>query len=213
MSGFRLTDGTSGCPPTQTPPATYANPFRFDSAGRLWITSCFKGFRYFGAARHDLPIAGAIGGEFVLPGGGLLVGPGIAGGTHNNLLVTNDTECTLGILLGLDVTAEIAVRADNQLVWTLSSRWNGAHHSLSSTSNAQISGSTALVRQYVSASANPHDLGFENGGSAAALQLTPGASATVSAQLFCHYNVGAATGTETVYASSSAVRVYGYILS
>lgn len=213
MAGFRLTNGTSGCPPIETPPASYVNPFRFDSAGRLWITSCFKGFRYFGAARHDLPLAGTVGSEWILPGAGLLVGPGIAGGTHENLLITNDTECTLGVLLGLDVTTELAIRADNELVWTLSSRWNGVHHSLCQSSNAQISGSTALVRQYIGASANPHDLGFEAGGTSAALQLAPGASATVGAQLFCHYGVGAATGTETVYACSAAVRAYGYILS
>lgn len=223
MTGFRLTDGSAGCPPTEAPPGSYEIPFRFDSAGRLWITSCFKGFRYFGAARHDLPLAGTIGGADVTPGAGLLVGPGISGGTYVNMTITNDTECDLGILLALDVTADLEVRADNQLIWTLSSRWNGAHHSLCSFSNARIAGSTALVRQVGGASANPHDLGFEatssgtkyasGSGDTPALTLPAGASAIIGAKLFCHYAIGSATSTETVYSSSSAVRVYGYNLS
>jgi hypothetical protein len=212
MAGFRLTDGSSGCPPTETPPASYEIPFRFDSAGRLWVTSCFKGFRYFGAARHDLPIPGTIGGAFVpnsaSPGAS---GGGITGGTYENITITNDTECDLGILVGLDVSADLETRADNLVYWTLASRWNGDTHSIASVSTTKIAGSTALVRQLVGASANPHDLGFEDG-SAAALTLAPGASATVGAKLFCYYGTGAPTGTETVYSSSSAVRVYGYIL-
>lgn len=221
MTGFRLTNGTGGCPPTEAPPASYEIPFRFDSGGRLWITSCFKGFRYFGAARHDLPLAGTIGGADVGVGAGLLVGAGISGGTYANLTLHNDTECDLGILLGLDVSADLEVRADNQLIWTLSSRWNGSHHSLCSFSNTKIAGSTALVRQAGGASANPHDLGFEavtgdkyasGTGDTPSLTLPAGASATVGAKLFCHYAVGSATGTETVYSSTSAVRVYGYNL-
>lgn len=211
MAGFRLNDGSSGCPPTETPPAGYEIPFRFDEAGRLWVTSCFKGFRYFGAARHDLPIAGELGGAFVPNGAGIVAGSGISGGTYENITVTNDTECDLGILLGLDVTADLEVRADNMAVWTLASRWNGETHSFCSTSSTKIAGSTALVRQMVGASANPHDLGFEDG-TAAALTLAPGASATIGAKLFLYYAVGSPTGTETVYSSSSAVRVYGYIL-
>lgn len=213
MAGIRLTDGTGGCPPTQAPPADYENPFRFDSAGRLWITSCFKGFRYFGAARQDLFVSGTLGDATWVPAGaGLLVGAGIPGGEKTPLLITNSTECTMGVLLGLDLTADIEVRADNQAIWTLSSRWNGAHHSLCSLSNAKIAGSTALVRQALATSANPHDLGFEAGGTVAALQLAPGASATIGAQLFLHYAVGSPTGTETIHSSASAVRVYGYVL-
>ena len=211
MAGFRLTDGSSGCPPTETPPASYEIPFRFDSAGRLWITSCFKGFRYFGAARHDLPIPGIIGGTFVLNGPPGASGPGISGGLYENITVTNDTECGMGILIGLDVGADIEVRADNLVYWTLASRWNGETHSIASASSTKIAGSTALVRQVINASANPHDIGFEDG-PGAALTLAPGESATVGAKLFCYYGVGAPTGTETVYSSNSAVRVYGYIL-
>lgn len=227
MSGFRLTDGTSGCPPTETPPATYENPFRFDTAGRLWITSCFKGFRYLGAARHDLPIFGVLGSEWVPADPGLLAGSGIPGGTYQTLNITNSTECPLGLMLSLDMTLDLEARADNLCIWSLSSRYNGAHHSLCQASNARVSDSTALVRQIITASANPHDLGFETGatggvgtidvdagtdGAAALLTLQPGASAQVGAKLFMHYAVGAATATETVYSAYSAIRVYGYIL-
>lgn len=43
MTGFRLDDGSGGCPPTASAPGDYEIPFRFDGAGSLWITSCFKG--------------------------------------------------------------------------------------------------------------------------------------------------------------------------
>jgi hypothetical protein len=212
MAGFRLTDGSEGCPPTEAPPSSYQIPFRFDSAGRLWITSCFKGFRYFGAARHDLPIAGELGGAFV-PNSGTpgASGAPVVGGTYENITVTNDTECDLGILLGLDVSADLETRADNLVIWTLASRWNGETHSICSTSTTKITGSTSLVRQLIGASANPHDLGFEDG-AGAVLTLAPGASAVIGAKLYCYYGAGAPTGTETVYSSTSAVRVYGYIL-
>lgn len=228
MAGIRLSDGSSGCPPTETPPSDYDNPFRFDSAGRLWITSCFRGFQYLGAARHDLPTYGILGSEWVLPGAGLLVGPGIVGGTYATLAITNGTECTMGFMFSMDMTLDLEARADNLAIFSLSTRWNGAHHSLAQTSNVHISGSTALVRQYINGGANPHDLGFElsggggvgtttvntgdNPGGTALLQLAPGASATVGAKLFLHYGIGAPTMTETVFLAASAVRCYGYMI-
>lgn len=228
MAAIRLSDGSGGCPPTQTPPAGYDNPFRFDSAGRLWVTSCFRGFQYLGAARHDLPVFGILGGPWVPAGASLLAGGGIVGGTYATIAVTNGTECTMGIMLAMDMTLDLEVRADNLSVWSLSSRWNGAHHSLCQTSNVHISNSTELVRQYLGASANLHDLGFElgltggvgtttvntatNPGGTALLQLAPGASATIGAKLFMHYAIGAATGTETIYKADSAVRAYGYMI-
>lgn len=227
MAAIRLSDGSGGCPPTQTPPASYDNPFRYDSAGRLWITSCFRGFQYLGAARHDLPTYGVLGTD-VTPSPGLLVGAGVSQGTYQTLQITNGTECLMGFLFAIDMTLDLEARADNLCVWSLSSRWNGAHHSLCQASNVRISGSTALVRQYLNAHANPHDSGFELGGTGgvgtvtidtgdnpggtALLQLAPGASATVGAKLFFHYAIGAATGTETVFQAASAVRCYGYMI-
>ena len=214
MAGFRLNDGSLGCPPTENPPASYASPFRLDSAGRLWITQCFKGFRYFGAARHDISTPAIIGSATVQPSSGadIVSGNGLTAGTYRNIVVTNNTECTLGLLVGLDSIVDLTTYESNIVVWTVTSRWNGVYHSASGVSNPQIAGATGYIRQLTNVSANPHDSGIEGGG-AATMSLAPGATGTVSAKMFVTYNAGSPTGLESVSSANSAVRVYGYIIS
>jgi hypothetical protein len=210
MAGFRLTGGSDGCPPTEAPPASYTNPFRFDAAGRLWITSCFKGFRYFGAARHDLSSPVAIG-TATAPVSTPPSGDSVTAGTYRNVTVLNDTECTMGILLGLDANVDMTTQMTNVCSATVTSQWQGGHHSLSAVSNPTISGSTAFVRKISSVSANPHDLGFEDG-AAPVLTLAPGASGVVSSKLFLSYT-GTPGGFDILWSAYTAVRIYGYILS
>lgn len=214
MSGFRLTGGTEGCPPTETPPSSYVSPFRLDSAGRLWITQCFRGFKYFGAARHDISTPVIIGSATALPStaGDIVSGTNLTAGTYTSLTVTNDTECTIGLLTGLDTVVDLTTYESNIVMWTVSSRWNGVYHSSSNVSNPQIAGSTDYIRQLNNVSANPHDLGVEGGG-APTMSLAPGATGIVSAKMFVSYNSGAATGLESITAANSAVRVYGYVIS
>lgn len=214
MSGFRETNGSAGCPPTQDPPADYEIPFRFDDAGLLWITDCFKNVRFFGAARHDIDTqVGFIG------SGGLLVssnpdivsGAGVTQGTYTNLTVTNDTQCDIGLLLGHDVFVDMSTKSVNLVRWVLSARVNGAHYSLSAASSVNTDDTEHFVRSQFTSSANPHNNGIEAGG-ANDLILTPGASMVIGAKMFVAYVVGAPTGTEVVYSAASAVRVYGYVL-
>jgi len=216
MAGFRLTDGSDGCPPTEAPPASYENPFRFDSAGRLWVTQCFRGFRYFGAARHDIRDDVIIGSATCMPSSAadIVSGTGVAAGTYRNVTVTNDTECTLGILLSLDTIVDMSTYGGNFVGWAISARWNGVNKGSTSQSNPQIIGSTALIRQNSGVSANPFDPGVE-AGSAPTITLAPGASGVVSSKMFLRYwggTPGTPTGTEIVHNASSAVRVYGYII-
>lgn len=215
MAGFRLTDGSDGCPPTATPPADYTIPFRFDSAGRLWITSCFAGLKYFGSARHGLSSATVIGsGSAPVISGLSAVSDGsglpVTAGTYTNLEITNSTECSMGILLGHDSSADMETDGDALVSWVIAARWEGAYHSLSSYSNPKISGSTVNVRMIGSVSANPHDAAVESTGSPG-LVLVPGASAVVSVRTYIEY-VGTPTGTEYIHTAASAVRVYGYVL-
>lgn len=215
MAGFRHTDGSEGCPPTETPPSTYVSPFRLDSAGRLWITQCFKGFRYFGAARHDVTSAVIIGSATMMPSNShddIINNVGFTAGSYRNLDITNNTECTIGLLVGLDSLADMTTYESNLVSWIVSSRWNGVYHSESGASNPQIVGSVDYIRQHTNVSANPHDLGVEGGGPAF-MSLAPGASGTVSSRMFVTYEGGAPTGLESITSANSAVRVYGYIIS
>lgn len=215
MTGFRLDDGSGGCPPTASAPGDYEIPFRFDGAGSLWITSCFKGFRYFGAARYGLlepvligsgsaPTMGAL--TEIIDGSALYV----TAGTYTNLNISNQTECDIGIVLGHDTTADMETYGPNLVSWVVGARWGGAHHSLSSYSNPQIQGSTVNLRMVGSASANPHDGTLESTG-AAGLLLPSGASGTVGLMNYISYG-GTPTGSEVIHSAASAVRVYGYVL-
>lgn len=213
MTGFRLTDGSAGCPPTQTPPADYEIPFRFDAAGRLWITSCFKTFKYFGSARHDIGTPGTLGGAGlpVSSDPDIVSGSGITAGTYTNLTVTNISECDIGLLLGHDVFADLTTNTANLVRWNLSARVNGAHYSLSAASSVNHDGTPTNIRSQFQSGANPHNNGVESGG-ANDLILASGASMVIGAKLFLSYVVGAPDGTEVVNSAASAVRVYGYVL-
>lgn len=211
MAGFRLTDGSSGCPPTEAPPADYEIPFRFDVAGKLWITSCFKNLKYFGAARHDIGSqVGFIGfGDLLVSTDPDIVsGSGVTQGTYTNLNVTNTSECDIGILIGLDVFADMSTRSNNLVRWCLSSRINGAHYSLAAASSINTDNTAHFVRSQFQSSANPHDVGIETG--TTPLTLASGATMIVGAKMFIEYVVGSPTGTEVVNSAASAVRVYGY---
>lgn len=216
MTGFRLNDGSAGCPPTETPPSDYTIPFRFDSAGRLWITSCFKNLQYFGAARHDIGSqVGFIGdsavGLAVSTDPDVVAGNGVTQGTATNLTVTNNTGCTLGFLLGHDIFVDLSTKSQNLVRWILSARVNGANYSISAASGINSDDASHFVRSQFTSSANPHNNGIEAGG-ANDLTLAPGASMVVGAKMFIEYVVGSPTGTEVVVSAASAVRVYGYVL-
>lgn len=214
MSGFRLNDGSSGCPVTETPPVSYQSPFRLDSAGRLWITQCFKGFRYFGAARHDISTPVIIGSATAMPSSSsdVVSGVGVTAGLYRNIEVVNDTECTIGILTGLDTVVDLTTYESNLVGWTVASRWNGAYHSSTYMTNPQIAGATGYIRQMTNVSANPHDLGLEEG-AGPLMSLAPGMGGVVGAQMFLRYYSGSPTGSESITQALSAIRVYGYIIS
>ena len=205
MAGFRLTGGGSGCPPTATPPSGYQNPFRFDSAGRLWITSCFKNFQYFGEARQDLLSM-------------LTISDDNYNGPQTNYLnsgriltrtITNTTQCTMGILLAHDLVVDLQNREDNWIWVTVNELWNGAIHASASISSQNDLSGTDFVRALLHSGAAPHDAGAPNGGSS--LQLAPGASATVGCRLKVDYNWGSYVFGDQMIANS-AVRIYGYVL-
>lgn len=214
MVGFRLTDGSSGCPPTQTPPADYTIPFRYDDAGRLWIIDPLQ-FRYFGAARHDIASQSGVIGDSSLAVSsdpGIIAGDSVTQGTYTPIIVTNDTQKNMGVLLSHDVVVDMSTKSQNLVRIVLSARWNGAHHSLAAACSINSDDTSHFVRSVYTASSNPHDLTLEATGTAG-LVLAPGASATVGAKLFVVYAVGAPTGTEVIVAASSAVRAYGYTLA
>lgn len=210
MAGVLLDDASCGCPPTETPPVDYVNPVRFSDDGCMWITGCFTGFQYFGAARHDIGTSGVLGGTGYPVDSGDLTVP-VTAGTYEDLTITNDTTCTIGVLLAYDMFVDIQARADHLVKWIVAGKWEGAVHSINACSSIRIDGSSDLVRYQAGASANPHDVSIE-AGTGPSLTLAPGASATVSAQLFLQYVLGSATGDEAVFSSYSAVRAYGYVI-
>lgn len=214
MAGFRQTDGSDGCPPTETPPASYTIPFRFDSAGRLWITSCFKGVQYFGSARFGLGSSTVIGSATAPVISGALAavdgsGLPVSAGTYTRLNITNSTECSMEFLLGHDTVADMETDGGALVTWHVAAHWNSAHHSLSSYSNPRITGSATNIRMVGGTSANPHDAVFESTGTPG-LVLAAGASATIDAKMFIEYS-GTPTGTEYVHSAAAAIRVYGYV--
>lgn len=210
MAGVLLDDTTCGCPPTETPPVDYVNPFRFTDDGCMWVTGCFKGLQYFGAARHDIGTSGVIGGSGYAVDSGDLSVP-ISAGTYEDLVITNDTTCDIGILIGYDMFVDIQARADHLVKWIVTGKWNGSVHSQNSLSSIYHDGLSDLIRHQATAGANPHDVSIE-AGTGPSMTLAPGASATVSAQLFVQYVLGSATGDEAIFSSYSAVRAYGYVI-
>lgn len=215
MSKFRLTNGTGGCPPTDNPAAGYEIPFRFDDNGNLWIEACFDNFKFFGAARHDIntEVLMGIASTPLSADADIIAGSGITAGTYTSLNVTNSTDCTIGILLGYDLNADLDVFGTRMAKMILSGRWNGAHvDSIACTSTR--TGTANYVRALTGNAANPHDPAIEAGG-AAGMTIAPGATATVGARLFLQFNEGSppgTTGTDRIVQSGSAVRVFGYVL-
>lgn len=212
MAAFRETDGTGGCPPTETPPAGYSIPFRFDDNGNLWITGCFDNFKFFGAARHDIPSPVILGSATVPQATteDIELGSGITAGNYTPLNITNASACTIGLLLGYDLNADLDVWGASMAKIILSGRFNGAHVDSISCSSIRA-GVTNYVRGLFGNAANPHDPAIEAGGSSG-MTLAPGATCTVSARLFMQYVENAPDGVDRIVSSGSAVRVYGYCL-
>lgn len=214
MVGIRRTDGGVGCPPTETPPSSYKNPFRVDSNGALWIQNCFKNFIYFGEARHDMgqTAPGADNCKISPYAGGILESEAnaITAGKYTTRQITNTTPCTIGILLAHNVYADLQTNNLNWVHLTVSERWNGKNHASATVSSEFRFEAPHLMRKGVASGANPHDVNAPNGGST--LQLAPGASATVSCRLFLTYAFGSPQPGEMIQAAYSAVRIYGYVL-
>lgn len=210
MAGFRLTGGGEGCPPTATPPGDYVNPFRFNSAGRLWLTNCFKGLQYFGAARHDLTGVVPGGAGAPLDSGGLTTP--VTAGVYTTRTITNTTSCTMAILLAHDIIIDGVFHRNGFALITVSERWNGANHAQATVSNQYDPfGGGGFIRQYMHSGANPHDQGGDPAGGST-LQLAPGASATVGARLYIGYALGSPAVGDYIYGANTAVRIYGYVL-
>lgn len=219
MTGFLLTPDAPGCPPTETPPSDYENPFREDANGALWVRQCFSDLRYIGAARQD---AGGIWPPPVIGDSGTPLTPfgqistdatkGIKVGKYRNVTVYNDTPGILGLLVGLDMVADVIVRADHRVYMAVQSRWNGASHSFTWCSTPQYIGSTKMLRRSLTVSACPHDLRLEDDGEPE-LILYPGESGVVSAKVHIAYGDDQIpAGTERLIHFASAVRVYAYML-
>lgn len=216
MAAFRETDGTGGCPPTETPPAGYEIPFRFDDLGNLWINGCFDNFKFFGYARHDIASEVVLGTATapVSVEADIVAGSGITAGTYTPLNITNNSACTIGILLAYDLTVDADVVGNSMAKFILSGRWNGAHVDSVACSSIRIIGETNYVRAIVGNAAAMHDPAIEAGGSAG-MTLAPGAVGTVSARLFLEYAEGTppgTVGTDRIVSAGSAVRAYGYCL-
>lgn len=200
MAGFRLTGGGGGCPPTETPPNTYQNPFRFDDAGRLWLKDCSVGLHYLGEARHDIA-SNTLFGEASTPVTSDVVnGAPITAGTYTNAVVTNNTNCTLSVLIGLELSTDLYVRQDQFAVVTLSARLNGANVSRVATSSIYLDTGSDGIRNIGTAAAGPHPV----------TTLAPGQQATFGCRLYLGYYVGAPDGiTDQFNTANSVVRVYG----
>lgn len=212
-TGIRLTPNGAGCPPTATPPSDYTNPFYEDSSGALWVKSCFPGFMYFGAARHDVSTAGVPGqnGYPVNTSPDIYKGPAVTAGVATTRTITNTTNCTLGFLLTHDVITDITSNHSNMILLRLSERWNNQNHALAAVSTEFKLGYFEMQRQLLHNGASPHDVNRDaNGG--ASLTLAPGESATVGARLILQYAYGSPAPGELIHSSSSAVRIYGYVL-
>lgn len=204
MAGFRLTGGGGGCPPTETPPSTYQNPFRFDSAGRLWLKDCFQGIDYLGEARHDINTNELFGTASVpvSTNDDLIAGNGITAGTYTNFNYTNNTACSQGIMIGMELNADVYVNQSSFAVITLSARLNGANVSRVAGSSVYLNAGSDGVRSFANGSAGPHYI----------TTLAPGQAMTIGCRLFLGYYVGSPDGVDQFNSANSIVRVYGYTL-
>lgn len=213
MVGIRKTDGSAGCSQTETPTSDYANPFRLDGSGGLWLRQCFEDFRYYGAARHDVDLGNRwIGSEECKPDfTNILSAKGINTGRYSNVTVTNDTQNPMQIMVGIDLLADIISNLQHMVSISLITRWNGAYHSSSGVSLPSRAFTNKQVRQSVTVSASPHDASFEGGG-VPSVVLQPGETGTVSAKLSIGYIQGMPDGRDILVSASSAVRVYGHSL-
>lgn len=198
MAGFRLTGGSGGCPPTATPPSDYKNPFRFDSAGRLWLKDCFQGLRYLGEARHDIA-TNAIFGSAAVPVSTNIDGPAITAGTYANTVITNTQDCNMQIWIGMELNADIYVNQSHFAIVTLSARLNGANVSRIAGSSTYLNAGSDGVRSFANGSAGPHPI----------TTLAPGQQATIGCRLYLGYYVGSPDNVDQFNSANSIVRVYG----
>jgi len=227
MAGFRLDDAAAeGCPPTQQPPSNYEMPFREDDAGALWLRGCFKSFWYYGAARHDISYGIRWIGSTNVPvetGVAPLNLRGLNEGKYKNVTVKNTTEKRIGIMLGLEVIGDILCRSDNMINLIIMSRWNGILHSAVGASTANYGTTGTQIRQIVTCSAIPHDIGFEGADTSSTsstdpdstlhtMYLEPGETGVVGAKLAIQYTKGIPDGQEVLVFAESAVRVYGFTI-
>ena len=206
MAGFRLTNGTAGCPPTEDPPAGYTIPFRFDSGGRLWINLDPSSFKFVGVARHDIAVNTPFGPTSGMPDGGF-----VTTGVQTNLTVTNTTPNTLGYLLAYDLFADFDVTAASYASIVLFGTWNTVSQSNIAVTSIRMTAQTDFIRVQSSTAANAHDIAIE-AGLPASLTVAPGASATIGAKLYSDFIEGTPNGFDGVHQVGSAVRVYSYVL-
>lgn len=200
MAGFRLTGGSGGCPPTETPPSDYANPFRFDDAGRLWLKDCSSGIRYKGEARHDIASNTLFGMANTPVTSDVETGASITAGTYTNYVATNTTNCNEQIWIAMELSTDLYVRQSQFAVVTLSARLNGANVSRVATSSIYLNTGDDGIRNIGGASAGPHYI----------TTLTPGQQVTIGCRLYLGYYVGAPDGvTDQFNSANSIVRVYG----
>lgn len=215
-AGIRLTNGAEGCSPTADPKTPYTNPFRVDADGALWIDECFHSLLYFGAARQDVvqahPLVIGSKGCPVAKKDDVATGKNvITAGRFRNVTIHNTTDCTLGVLLGIDSMFDITNKQNNLVHGVISAKWNGQRYSTAEASTYQQTATARLCRQEQFATVNPHDLGIEANG-VPTLKVLSGKTATVSVSLQISYLRGAATGVDVLNRAQSAVRVYGYIM-
>lgn len=208
IAGTNEATNTNGC-----------NNLGFDCAsGEYWITGA-RGFAPLGSARWDAGTAGLGGGS--TPISATLSPGGAARWTHGTatpLTITNPLPCTIGVLLGYDLSGGARTRAD-QVSYTfgVGAEWaiNGAALSI----HAAIYAGTPLMTLTppapitiftpFAASANP--LGNLSNEKVPAFTLAPGDTATVNAFAF-HAAAGTPNAADQIDSYASAVRCYGYIV-
>jgi hypothetical protein len=205
MAGFRLTNGTAGCPPTADPPAGYTIPFRFDSGGRLWITGAFPSFKYEKMVKHTVDTATVFGPSYGVPNFGW-----VTAGTNPPQTITNNTTNTLAYVLAYDLTVDFDVMGTSLAGITLFASWAGTDQTSTVGVTSVRTNYAAICRTSQSATSSPHEDTVDAGGTNI-LTLAPGASATVSAKLFSGFVEGTPNGYDMIRSASGKVRVYSYI--
>jgi len=175
------------------------------------MLGCFPDLKYYGAARHDIPLGlRAIGSDTLPIDDSLVTGRGIQVGTYKNVVVTNNTERNMGLIVGLDMFCDLLTKASNMVLLSITSRWNGNYHSGVQAGTPTVTRSKKYIRQQVNISANPADVVFEEG--TPSLVLAPGESGTFSCKLVISYVAGRPDGRDILISADSAVRVYGHTL-